>query len=174
MAADNASEFNWYDEYLFNIHRQVEAHGFAIQYVMGEGRKPSWGYTIGFLAHGHPEVIVIGLDDGSTAGVLHILFEEIRGGRHRPVGVEHDQEIHSLPVRLLPVPDEHWDDADDRLCTAVSYYQALQWHRSQMRAVQLVWASPDGRFPWDPGFPRRLSRLQPVLDGTPRGRSDAA
>ena len=159
------SKFDWHDEYLFDIHRKVERFGFAIQYVMGEGAKPPWGYTIGFLAHGHPEVIVFGLDPESTSSALHYLFDEIRSGEdRRPVGVGRDQELRGLPIRLLPVPDEHWDDVEDRLCIAVSYYQGLRWRRSEMRAVQLVWATDEGSFPWDVECPHRMRRLQPILD----------
>lgn len=162
--------FEWHDEYLFDIHRKVERFGFAIQYVMGERAQPSWGYTIGFLAHGHPEVIVFGLGAESTSSALHHLYDEIRAGEgHRPVGAEHDQELRGVPIRILPVPDGHWDDVADRLCIAVSYYRGLRWRRSEMRAVQLVWATEGGAFPWDLACPLRMRRLQPVLAPGIRG-----
>jgi hypothetical protein len=56
-------------------------------------------------------VIVIGLDDTSTAGVLHLLYDEIRRGRQRPVGWDQEQDLgDGGPVRRLPVPDLHWSD----------------------------------------------------------------
>ena len=160
------NDFHWRDEYLFDIHSKVEQHGFTIQYVFGEGLDPSWGYTIGLLAYGHPEVIVFGLDSQSTAQALHWLFDEITAGISRPVGRETEQALGApaLPVRLLPVPDAHWDCIEDRLCIAVEYYDALGWDRSKLRALQLVWATPSGHFPWQSECSDRFRRLQPLLD----------
>jgi hypothetical protein len=158
------TDFHWRDELLFEVHSKVEEYGFAIQYVMGTGPDPSWGYTIGLLAHGHPEVIVIGLDPGSTSGGLHALYDEVADGIFRPVGRDADQALDGLAMRLLPVPDEHWDFAGDRLCVAVEYYAALGWDRSTLRALQLVWATPSGHFPWDAECSDRFRRLQPLLD----------
>ncbi len=168
------SDLSWRDEVLFEIHAHVDKAGFAIQYVMGEGFDPPWGYTIGFLAHGHPEVIVFGLDPECTAGGLHRLFDEIAEGVFRPVGLEHRQAMGDpeLPLRLLPVPDEHWDCSENRLCVAVEYYQAVGWARDQLHAVQLVWATPSGHFPWQAGCSARFRRLQPILDPEARAHSE--
>ncbi len=154
--------FDWYDGYLFHVHGTIERYGFFIQYVLGEHGKPSWGYTIGFLAHGHPEVVVYGLDDTSTAGVLHHLHDEIAAGEHRVVGRDAPADLHGLAVCLLPVPHEHWTEASSLLCTAVQYYGALECGR--VAALQLVWPAPCGYFPWEPGCPARFRRLQPILD----------
>ncbi len=160
------NDFHWRDELLFDVHTKVERHGFAIQYVMGEGCEPSWAYTIGFLAFGHPEVIVFGLTSESSAGALHVLFNEIVAGAFRPVGREVDQALGTaaLPMRLLPVPDAHWDDDGDRMCIAVEYYDALGWDRNERRALQLVWATPSGDFPWDASCSTELRTMQPILD----------
>lgn len=160
------TSFDFRDEYLFNIHRNVEEHGFAIQYVLGDEHGPPWAYTIGFLPHGHPEVIVFGLDPESSAHALHSLFDEIVQGAFRPVGREREQALGDppLPVGVLPVPDHHWDCSENRLCIAVEYYRSVGWKRSQMEARQLVWATPTGCFPWDAACEPRLRRLQPILD----------
>jgi hypothetical protein len=164
------TELHWRDELLFDIHSKVERHGFAIQHVMGERDAPSWGYTIGLLALGHPELIVFGLDAESTAGVLHRMFDEIAAGTFRPVGRDAEQVLGAprLPMRLLPVPDEHWDCDGDRLCIAVEYYDAIGWDRSPRQALQLVWATPSDHFPWDAGCSARFRRLQPLLDSGTR------
>jgi hypothetical protein len=67
-------------------------------------------------------------------------------------------------MRLLPVPDAHWNCVEDRLCIAVEYYDAIGWDRQQRRALQLVWATPSGDFPWDAACSARYRSLQPLLD----------
>lgn len=158
------TSLHWRDELMFQVHTTIEGHGFFIQYVMGERCDPSWGYTIGFLAHGHPEVVVFGLDDVSTAGALHHLYKEVVDRRHRPVGADEEQDLAGLPMRLLRVPDAHWSDASDRLCTAVEYYRAFGWDPEQLSALQLVWATPSGEFPWELECSERFRHLQPILD----------
>ncbi len=164
------NDSHWRDELLVDVHLKVERHGFAIQYVIGEGPEPSWAYTIGFLALGHPEVIVFGLTSDSAGGALHALFAEIAAGSFRPVGRDLEQTLgtSALPVRLLPVPDAHWDCVEDRLCIAVEYYDTQGRDRQQRRALQLVWATPSGHFPWDTECSDRFRRLQPLLDPAAR------
>jgi hypothetical protein len=160
---------NWRDQLLDHVQSTIETHGFFIQYVLGERANPPWAYTIGFLAQGHPEVMVFGLSDLSTCGALRALFDEIVAGVVRPVGRDHAQPLRDgTPIRLLPVPDKHWSWNGDRLCTAVEYYAARGWDRERLSAVQLVWASPTGDFPWEPGCSARFRRLQPILDPASR------
>jgi hypothetical protein len=159
------SEFHWRDEHLFMVHATIEQHGFFIQYVMGEGYSPSWGYTIGFLAHGHPEVVVLGLNMDSAAGALHLLHREILAGEHRPVGRRHRRDLGLAgPACLVPVPAEHWSESGHRLCIAVEYYAALGWDPDRLAALQLVWTEPSGCFPWDRECPPRFRHLQPILE----------
>lgn len=158
------SDFDWYDEHLFNVDSMIERHGFATQYVIGERDKPSWGYSIGFLAHGHPEVLVIGLDDVSTHGVLRLLFREIVAGVTRPVGREYDQTLKTDQLRLLPIPEVHWRGDSDLLASAVEYYRGVGMTPDGFRAIQLVWATPSGHFPWDPECSTRWRRMQPILE----------
>lgn len=160
---------SWRDQLLGHVHATIEEYGFFIQYVLGEGADPSWGYTIGFLDHGHPEVMVFGLDDVCTHSVLHALFDEIVAGVSRPVGREHAQTIGTgPPIRLLPVPHAHWSRRGNRLCTAVEYYSSLGWESARLSALQLVWATPTGDFPWEAECSTRFRRLQPILDPAAR------
>jgi hypothetical protein len=160
------STSHWRDQLLADVHRRIDDGSFSIQYVLGEGSSPPWAYSIGFLAHLHPEVVVYGLDPESTGGVMHRLFAEIEQGIYRPVGRAEAQELGDppLPLRMVDVPDHHWSGSDDLLCIAIEYYRAVGWDRSKLRARQLVWATPAGHFPWDPACDRRLARLQPLLD----------
>jgi hypothetical protein len=160
-------------ELLDLVHTMIEEHGFFIQYVLGDACTPSWGYTIGLLGHGHPEVVVYGLDDVSAHGALTALFDEIAEGVFRPVGRDHPQTLgDGPPVRLLPVPQSHWSCNADLLCTAVDYYRSMGWDPAQLAAVQLVWATPTGDFPWEPECSARFRRLQPILDPASRAQSE--
>jgi hypothetical protein len=164
------SAFDIQDEILFKVHFRIATQGVCVEYVFGDGHDPSWGYTVGLLTYGHPEVIVFGLDECCTAYVVECLLDEIRDGVTRPVGRQRRQPRLGDPgnqVRLVPVPDRFWgcsDESEHRLCIAYEYYQALGWDRADLRALQLVWATKGGKFPWHAGASKRDKRRQPLLD----------
>lgn len=159
------TKLDWYDEYLFRVHGFVEQCGFFIQGVIGEGNNPSYGYTIGLLAHGHPELVVYGLDDVSMHGALHCLYNEIVSGVHRPVGRDHEQALgDGGQIRLLPMSSHYWSNESTLLNTAVNYYSSLGWREQDFAALQFVWATPTGEFPWDAECSARFRHLQPILD----------
>jgi hypothetical protein len=164
------SSFDVQDEILFRVHSRIETQGVCVEYAFGDGQDPPWAYTVGLLRLGHPEVIVFGLDECCTAYAIECLLDEIRAGFTRPVGRTRRQPKLGDPgvaVRLVPVPDHYWDCSDEsghRLCIAVEYYRALGWERSEVRALQLVWANGSGRFPWHAGASKRDQHRQPLLD----------
>jgi hypothetical protein len=164
------SAFDIHDEILFKVHFRIATQGVCVEYVFGEGREPSWGYTVGLLTYGHPEVIVFGLDECCTASVVEWLLAEIRTGITRPVGRTRRQPRlgdPGLPIRLIPVPERFWgcsDISEHRLCIAFEYFRAIGWERADLRAVQLVWATRSGRFPWHAGASKLDKKRQPLLD----------
>lgn len=153
-----------YDELLFRIDATIERGETMVQYVSTDPPNPPWAYTIGLLTIGHPEIITLGLAPESAAPGLQMLATEIREGHRRPIGAESGQALGGLPIRLLPVPIEEWCEPNHRFAMALNYYGPTGFDPARFEAVQLVWADDRGRFPWDPGFPTRLRRLQPILD----------
>jgi len=167
--------FDEVDEVLFRIHARVMVDGLYVNYVPADGAAPAWAATVGLLDLGHPEVVVFGLGVAATTDALQHLFDEIEYGIRRPVGrTRRPRDLGCPPhtVRLLPVADEHWDcGGDHRLCLAAGYHGALGRPRAALRAVQLVWATPRGTFPWHARATEADRRRQPLLDRGPIGGS---
>jgi hypothetical protein len=155
------------DEILFQVHSRIARYGISIEHVV-DGSRVLWSHTVGFLDLGHPEVIVFGLDECCASSALACLLEEVRLGIFRPVGRTRQQPKlgePGLPVRLVPVPDHYWDCTDDhRICIAAWYHEAVGRDRADLRALQLVWATKAGKFPWHAGASRLDKRRQPLLD----------
>lgn len=64
--------------------RLIDEHGWTITGVTGP---LPWTYTIGLTWHlEHPELIVIGMEPTSAAGVLHRVVDRIRAGTALTVG----------------------------------------------------------------------------------------
>ena len=125
---------------------------FSVQAVSGSRSVAELSYTVGLTEHGVPELLVTGLRPDLAADMLvswgsylldqeQVLAGETMGwGRFVMEAVQVDR------------PQEHL------LLAHARYGDAL-------RALQLVWADRDGRWPWDHGFQSRQAG-QPVL-GTP-------
>jgi hypothetical protein len=79
-----------HDDVLFDLHRDVTTHGWALQGVSGSPpHELDWVYSIGLVGFEHPELIVAGagmIELGAV--VLHALGERIRGGSRFDAGDE--------------------------------------------------------------------------------------
>jgi hypothetical protein len=165
------STFDIQDEILFEIHTTIARDGVFIQYMDNEDGSPPWAYTVGLLERYHPEVIVFGLDREESAYRLQTLAQDHDFGVYRRTGrTRRPQPIGCPPmsIRLLPVAARHWDcNGQHLLCLAAAYYLSLGWRPAELRAVQLAWASPTGKFPWHASASKRDQHLQPLLDRPP-------
>src|SRR5215213_202909 len=132
----------------------VRRCGWMIQFVGGQGREPSFGYTVGLHGLGHPELVIFGLPPSDTAGVLNNLGERVRGGQNLAEGdlVRFPDWPHRLHVLPLVNPAEV-------LFVANRFYRRPD--SLSVPGLQLVWDDKEGRFPWEPDFaaPRWLQPL---------------
>ncbi|MGH9030884.1 MAG: DUF4262 domain-containing protein [Acidimicrobiia bacterium] len=156
------------DELLFGLHATIERCGWMVMYVLGERRRPPWAYTIG-LSHRcrHPELVVLGLDDRSSAGVLNRLATRVDAGERLDALPGGETVVDGSPCRIVPVHAEHWET--DLFAAWVNYYGALG-AIPDPAALQVVWADEAGRFPGDHDFDPSLRRHQRHLDRAPRAR----
>ncbi len=102
------------------------------------GSRPAIAYTVGLTRLGHDELLVTGIaPDVAEALLTHVAAYVVQ-----ETGLLPGETVEAGPWRLeavrVPHPDVH-------LPTCVALYGA------EISAVQLVWADPDGRWPWDPG-----------------------
>ncbi len=152
------------DEHLFQVQATIERCGFQITGELGDQHRPEYTYTTGFLLHGQPEVVTIGLASESAAGLLHHLYRTIGGCERWATGRDHVHYCHDLPFHLLDVPARHYTDPECILSGIPCYYGATGLDQPPDRAVvQLVWPDPTGRFPWDPLVEPTVWRDQPIL-----------
>ena len=136
----------WLDQEDSHLAQTIRTHGVAIQYVLrGEhSDEPPFGYTVGLFGVGHPELVVVGVDHQTAAGMLNTVADLVFDGRNLLPGelVVLDED-RRFTVETLPNPG-------DVLFTANRFYQRPDEY--SVPAYQLTWAHPDGLFPWDPGY----------------------
>ncbi|MDQ7804864.1 DUF4262 domain-containing protein [Amycolatopsis sp. A133] len=136
--------------YLERLRCGVADRGWLVQGVEGAGPYPPWAYTIGLSGYGLPELVVTGLPALAAGNLLN--SQASRALRGSPLA-----------------PGDHIPLDDGRLIEVVSLAEpsahlvfATALYGPEIRALQLVHADAQGRFPWSPDY-RDGRAGQPVL-----------
>ena len=147
-----------YDAVLRGIDGMIERSGQAIQFVSGTSTTPDWAYTIGRQRRGLPDLIVMGLDPRSSAELLN--EADARGDELMALLATGTLED-AIDYTFVPVPERIWHTTDYLLGAANDARLLVPERR--LEAMQLVWASDDGRFPWDPDADPNFQSMQVIL-----------
>lgn len=144
------------------IEDDIAHHGFATHHVTGDASRPSWSHTVGLDGLGYPELVVVGVTAEAGGALLHWIVDLLRGGERLTAGRDRHLAFRGVPIRLVPVPEQCWDDDNDLLRAGRAHRRGTGRARSQ--ALQVVWADGAGRFPWEATFDAELAWLQPLLE----------
>jgi hypothetical protein len=127
----------------------------------------SHAYTTGLFRNwGHPEIVVYGLENEMMRTVLNLIGEQVASGARRfQPHIAYDNVLDGLDVMFLPVarPETKGDFG-----WAIHYYQRLRSPPVAFPALQCVWPTMSGVWPWQPEWPARLAGRQPLI-GSPPG-----
>ena len=137
----------WLDQDDRNIAMKIREFGIFIRYVYGEqdSEETPFAYSVGLFGLAHPELLIFGLDESSTAGVLNALYERVRAGDDLTPGelVTLKDWPHRLFVEEVPNPAEIVFDV----------YRHYRYPPFEpLPLLQLTWDDRSGRFPWEPGY----------------------
>ncbi|MGI8881580.1 MAG: DUF4262 domain-containing protein [Jatrophihabitans sp.] len=149
----------WLDQEDAWMRDTVRRVGWAIQYVMGEEREPSFAYTVGLFGFDHPEIVVFGLSAGSSEWLLNRLGALVKSGAPMGDGDEVTIGAAGFPVSLFTLPNP-----ESVLFAANSFYQRPPG--DPVPALQAVYPDDNGRYPWEPGY-----ALKPYLQPMPGAHS---
>lgn len=140
----------WLDQEDQHVAKTIRRHGCYIQYVFGctcgdcEEETP-FAYSIGLFGLGHPELLVLGVNQGTAAGVINDLYARVRAGADLVPGqlVTFDDWPHRVVVEEVPNPGEIVFGAN-------RHYQRPP--EASVPVLQLTWDDRCGYFPWDEGY----------------------
>lgn len=148
----------WLDQDDALVATIIRKHGWFIQYVAGgtcetpgcncaEYATPPFAYTVGLFGLAHPELIILGVPQGTASGVLNTLGKRIRNGEPLMPGqlVEFDEWPHRIIPEEVPNPGEI-------AFAANRFYQRPD--EASVPMLQLSYDDTQGRFPWEEGHLR--------------------
>jgi hypothetical protein len=137
------------DNYLATVEEKIAKYGWMVQAVGAGEEEPQFFYTVGLTRLGLPEVITFGLpmDVGQTLmNDVAIKMQADKLAGHPPIenGTRRSDILQGFDVVFVEVLDttKHLTVANT-LCS-----NGLM----PVRALQMIWPDPKGRFPWDPSF----------------------
>ena len=141
------AEQAWLDQEDKNTAEIIRRRGVFIPYVIGDSRiqLPSFAYTIGLFGIGHPELLVIGIDQRTAGALLNDVADQVRDGRVLFPGelLTFEQWSHRVTVEEVPNPGEI-------AFAANRFYQKADW--CSVPLLQLTYDDKSGRFPWESGY----------------------
>jgi hypothetical protein len=136
--------------YLARLRDGVADRGWLVQGVEGSGSYPPWAYTIGLSGYDLPELVVTGLPVLEAAELLNDLAAHSMHESPPPPG-ERVPLRGGLVIEGVPLAEP-----------SVHLIFAAALYGPEIRALQLVHADTQGRFPWSPDY-RDGRGGQPVL-----------
>jgi hypothetical protein len=133
--------------------RDIETHGWSITYVEADEEEVAFAYTVGLTRyHGHPELLVSGLDQRRTTEILNSFGAEVRRGSRFAQG---DLVQGHGEKRFQFV----WVEDRSELVDAQETYAS---DAGLVPALQIIYSDGNGHWPWECG-----GTLSQPLFGTP-------
>ncbi|HEV2779204.1 MAG TPA: DUF4262 domain-containing protein [Actinophytocola sp.] len=135
---------------------QSDRHGYAMVEVAGDEHGAPYVFSVGAWRRFRvPEAVVIGLPDGMGRMLIDAYVRRARAGERFMPGRVVDDFFDGAPVIVERVARGHYPEF---FGSALLVYPA-----GDFPAVQLIVATPEGAWPWQPDAPVGFADWQPVL-----------
>ena len=141
----NAAECLGCSQGMEAVHKKlmdtIIERGHAVASIHGSEDGPPFSYTVGRTLKGRPELFITGPIDARIQ--MAILNDAVRVDEETPLkpGQERDGLLQRFSTRIVEIDPQ-----------AASMFVARNFFGDDVRALQIVWPDPDGRFPGDPRF----------------------
>ncbi len=139
-----------------HVRADIDRYGWHVAKIEGDDRVPPWAFTIGLGdTFGHPEVLAAGMQLAQLHAVLNRVGDLLRAGNRFEPGQQVHNILEGFACAFRAVAP----------CWHQPFAGNAAWHHrdSGLELLQCFWPDPEGRFPWDEGFPADLLPLQPLL-----------
>ncbi|GAB3280031.1 DUF4262 domain-containing protein [Parasphingorhabdus pacifica] len=134
----------------------AEHHGAAVMHVAGDEQGAPYAFSVGaWRRFGRPEVVAIGLPKDVAHAVINTYVQRVGAGERFAPGYLYEGFLQGCPMTVETVAKTHYPEY---LGSAFAVYAGPGFP-----ALQLIAATPEGRFPWHADAPEGFAAYQPVL-----------
>ncbi|MDQ1286667.1 MAG: hypothetical protein QG622_232 [Actinomycetota bacterium] len=136
VGQSRGERFDWYVRTIYGL-------GWAVAHAEGAGRAAGYSHTVGLTRfHGHPELLVSGLEPDDAGRLLGELAASVRAGAWLDAGVMFGADTgHTLQLA---------DVADPQLMADAQLVYASE--AGFVPGLQVIWSDQSGNWPWDPSW----------------------
>jgi hypothetical protein len=135
----------------------IERYDLHVLKVHGDSEWPEFAYSVGlFQRFGVPEIIILGLKGDLAHSLLNEIASRARQGTRFVAGDTIHDLLEGFEVVLRPVP-KHF--IEPHFGWAIWLYG-----NEDFPALQLVYPTTSGVWPWDSSASESLKTLQPILE----------
>lgn len=145
-----------YDERDRKLLADVERYGWHLVMVPDDPVSRGWVFSVGMWhTLGSPELALFGMDIADAKTALNAIGAAVRGGR--PIGPEavFDDILEGGRLVTFRAADVSW-------YAPLFGYATWFGQTPPLPIAQVVWAAPDGRWPWSDGIDVTYRRAQPM------------
>lgn len=133
-----------------NIEAVIAEHGWGVVVVAGDSEQPSFAYTLGLADKDLPELLVIGLPPPTAHGILNDAARiAVNSG-----GLEEGRLLGGVAKMALQVRA-----LDPAIARRVCRMAAVRTSYA-LAVSQIVWPSPEGACPGEPGCAEQYAIAQ--------------
>ena len=137
----------------------IAEHDLHVLKVFGDDEWPEFTYSVGLYERFKvPEIIILGLRSELAHSLLNELARRARAGERFAAGDKVGNLLDGFDVELRPIPEPY---IEPHFGWALWFYDGRPFP-----AVQLVYPTTSGFWPWDPDASDSFRRTQPVLEST--------
>lgn len=145
------------------ILKDIEQFGCHVTSVFDpKQEEPSFSYSIGLTKTlGAPEVIIVGVRPELGHSLVNIFMDRVRAGELFVAGTPYLGFLNGFPVYFRQVLEAH----------RKTYMLSATWlyGGTDYQALQIVYPTTDGIWPWDAAASDWFRGNQPLLDGVASG-----
>lgn len=134
----------------------IEEFGWHVLHVLEDDSGPRFSYSIGlFKTFGHPEIILIGLKHELAHTLIDNFGHDIESGRKYQSGQFYSDILDDFRCLMIDVKKEHYHE---HFGYAKWYYKS-----DNFPALQCIYPTVEGVYPWENEWPADIKYLQPIL-----------
>lgn len=145
------------NDYERNILAHIDQFGCSVTSVSDpDGQEPPFSYSIGIARSSQaPELIVVGLRPELGHWLVNEYNRRVRAGEHFSPGMLYADFLEGFQVQFGTVDRQH----------RAEYMRSASWLHGgpDFAALQLLWPSTSGVWPWEPEANEWLKSNQPLL-----------
>ena len=134
----------------------ISQYGLHIVHIIGEEELPPFSFSIGlFENYSHPEIIIIGLVQELTHSLINDIAHDIKKGKKFEALNYYPDILEGFDCYFIEV-----DIANYR-----EYLGYANWYYNgdSFPAVQCIYPTTKGIYPWQEEWPDNIKGLQPIL-----------